>query len=93
MVLAADLSARLGRLDAAIVPRLQRLCRRAGLPVAAPPLSVLPVERWLALMRVDKKAEAGEIRFVLLDGPGRASVRAAPDALVAEVIAAHAAAG
>jgi 3-dehydroquinate synthase len=28
--------------------------------------------RYLELMRVDKKAEAGEIRFVLIDAPGRA---------------------
>jgi 3-dehydroquinate synthase len=35
---------------------------------------------------VDKKAEAGAIKFVLIDGPGRAVVRAAPDAVVAEVI-------
>ena len=93
MVLAADLSARLGRVDAGLVPRLQLLCRRAGLPVLAPTLSALPLERWLSLMRLDKKAEGGDIRFVLLDGPGRASVQAAPDALVAEVIRAHAAVG
>jgi 3-dehydroquinate synthase len=37
-------------------------------------------------MRVDKKAQAGEIRFVLIDGPGRAAVRPAPDALVRKVI-------
>ena len=37
-------------------------------------------------MRVDKKAEAGDIRFVLIDGPGKAEVRSAPDALVREVI-------
>ena len=90
MVLAADLSARLGLTDAALVPRLQRLCRLAGLPVQAPPL---PIARWLGLMRGDKKAEAGEIRFVLIDGLGRAVVRPAPDALVAEVIAAHTAPG
>ena len=41
---------------------------------------------YLAHMRVDKKAEAGEIKFVLIDGPARASVRGAPDALVREVI-------
>ena len=93
MVLAAELSARLGLVDAALVTRLQALCRRAGLPVQAPPLSQLPIERWMALMRVDKKAEGGEIRFVVIDGPGRAAMRPAPDALVAEVIAAHAAAG
>jgi 3-dehydroquinate synthase len=89
MVLAAELSARLGLVDAALVPRLQRLCQRAGLPVQAPPM---PIERWMALMRVDKKAEGGEIRFVVIDGPGRAAMRPAPDALVAEVIAAHTAA-
>jgi 3-dehydroquinate synthase len=37
-------------------------------------------------MRLDKKAEAGDIRFVLIDGPGQAAVRAAPDALAREVI-------
>jgi 3-dehydroquinate synthase len=86
MVMAADLSARLGLADAALVPRLQALCRRAGLPVQAP---ALPLARWMALMRGDKKSEAGEIRFVLIDGLGRAVVRPAPDALVAAVIAAH----
>jgi 3-dehydroquinate synthase len=90
MVLAAELSARLGLADAALVPRLQRLCQGAGLPVQAP---AMPVERWLSLMRVDKKAEAGEIRFVLIDGLGRALMRGAPDALVVEVIAAHSAGG
>jgi 3-dehydroquinate synthase len=37
-------------------------------------------------MRVDKKAEAGEIKFVVIDRPGSAAVRAAPDAMVREVI-------
>ena len=86
MVMAADLSARLGLADAALVPRLQRLCQRAGLPVLAP---ALPMARWMSLMRGDKKSEAGEIRFVLIDGLGRALMRPAPDALVASVIAAH----
>ena len=89
MVMAADLSARLGLVDAALVPRLQRLCRRAGLPVQVPPLSI---DRWMALMRGDKKTEAGEIRFVLIEGLGHAVVRPASDALVAAVIAAHTAA-
>ena len=87
--MAADLSARLGLVDAALVPRLQRLCRRAGLPVQVPPL---PIDRWMALMRGDKKTEAGEIRFVLIEGLGHAVVRPASDALVAAVIAAHTAA-
>jgi 3-dehydroquinate synthase len=37
-------------------------------------------------MRVDKKAEAGDIRFVLIDKPGSAVVRGAADALVREVL-------
>jgi 3-dehydroquinate synthase len=92
MVLAAELSARLGLVEPALVPRLAQLCRRAELPVLAPPLSVLPIARWMALMGIDKKAEGGEIRFVLIDGLGHATVRPAPAALVAEVIAAHSAA-
>jgi 3-dehydroquinate synthase len=86
MVLAARLSAELGLVDEAFVARLAALVARAGLPVTAP---ALPAEQWLALMRLDKKAEAGEIRFVVLEAPGRAGVRPAPDALVRRVIARH----
>ena len=88
MVLAAELSARLGLVDAGLVARLRALLQRAGLPVAAPRW---PLERWLALMRVDKKAEAGAIRFVVIDGLGRAAMRTAPDAMVGAAIDAHAA--
>ncbi len=88
LVMAARLSQRLGLVDAAFVERLRALVQRAGLPVVAPVLDVADnAGRYLALMRVDKKSEAGEIKFVLIDGPGRAVVRGAPDALVAEVIA------
>lgn len=88
LVMAARLSQRLGLVDEAFVTRLRALLQRAGLPVVAPVLDTADnAGRYLALMRVDKKAEAGEIKFVLIDGPGRATVRGAPDALVAEVIA------
>jgi 3-dehydroquinate synthase len=87
MVMAAALSARLGLVDGDFASRLQRLVERAGLPVRGPALGA---ERYLELMRVDKKAQGGEIRFVLIESPGRAVVRAAPDALVREVLAAHA---
>ena len=86
MVMAAQLSQRLGLVPAAFAARLQRLIERAGLPVRGPALGA---ERYLELMRVDKKAQGGEIRFVLIGAPGRAVVRAAPDALVREVLAAH----
>ena len=86
MVMAADLSVRLGLIEAAYAVRLRAIIERAGLPVVGPALGVA---RYLALMRLDKKSEAGEMRFVVIQAPGHAVVRAAPDALVAEVIQAH----
>lgn len=89
LVMAARLSQALGLVDRPFVERLTALVRRAGLPVLAPVLDAQDnTGRYLGLMRVDKKAEAGEIKFVLIDGPGLATVRGAPDALVAQVIAA-----
>jgi len=89
MVLASDLSARLGLMPPEFVERMRRLLVRAGLPVRAPRLGA---QRYLELMRVDKKNEGGEIRFVVIEGLGRAGMRGAPDALVAEVLEANAAA-
>ena len=89
MVLAADLSATLGLVPAAFAQRLQRLIERAGLPVVAPRM---PAQRWFDLMRVDKKAEAGSVRYVLIDRPGSAAVRAVDDATVQRVIERHTAA-
>ena len=87
MVMAAELSQRLGLVDAAFVQRLRVLIERAGLPVRGAVLDERDnAGRYLELMRVDKKSEAGEIRFVLIDGPGKAVMRSAPDALVREVI-------
>jgi 3-dehydroquinate synthase len=87
MVMAAQLSQRLGLIDTAFVERLKLLIKRAGLPVVAPVLSATDnAGRYLELMRVDKKAEAGEIRFIVIDGPGKAGLRTAPDALVRQVI-------
>lgn len=86
MVMAVDLSHRLGLVDAAYVDRLTRLIERAKLPVCGPALGG---DRYLELMRLDKKAEGGEIRFVVIDEPGRASVRPASDDVIRAVIAAH----
>lgn len=86
MVMAADLSVRLGLIERRYAERLTRLIERARLPVRGPDLGA---DRYLELMRVDKKAEGGEIRFVVIDAPGRASMRAAPDAVVRDVLAAH----
>jgi len=83
MVMAARLSQRLGGVDEAFVTRFTALVERAGLPVVGPALGA---ERYLELMRIDKKSEGGEIRFVLLERPGSAVMRAAPEALVREVL-------
>lgn len=86
MVMASELSARLGLMPPAFVDRMRRLVERAGLPVRGPALGA---ERYLELMSVDKKNEGGEIRFVVIEALGRAGVRPAPDTLVAQVIEAH----
>jgi len=86
MVMAADLSVELGLIPSSYAERLRALIRRAGLPVVGPRLGV---ERYLALMRLDKKSSAGEIRFVVLEGAGRARVQPAEDALVSQVIEAN----
>ena len=71
MVMAADLSQRLGLIDASASRRVRELIRRAGLPTVCPDLGA---DRYMDLMSVDKKAEAGKLRFVLLKGVGRAFV-------------------
>ncbi len=87
MVMAARLSAKVGLTDEAFVERLKRVIQAAGLPVVAPVLDASDnAARYLSLMRLDKKAEAGDIRFVLVDGKGRAYVRGASDAIVTRVI-------
>ena len=93
MVMAAELSCRLGQIDRQLVERLKALIRRAGLPVIGPILASKSenrpmdnAQRYLSLMRLDKKSESGKLKFVVIDGPGRATVMGAPDELVTEVI-------
>ena len=83
MVLAAALSARLGLVESTYADRLTRLIARAGLPVVAPRIAT---DRFIDLMRLDKKSESGAMRFVLLDGPGSAALHSVPAEIAAEVI-------
>jgi 3-dehydroquinate synthase len=83
MVMATELSCRLGLIDEAFAERLTNLVQAAGLPVRGPDLGA---DRYLELMRVDKKAEAGDIRFVVIESPGRAALRPAPEPVVREVL-------
>ena len=72
MVLAARLSATLGLATIAEAEALAALLQRFELPVAIP-VGLAP-EALLARMRLDKKAQASGLRFILWQGPGRAQV-------------------
>ena len=86
MVLAAELSTRIGLLERPDAERIARLIARAGLPTRPPALAR---SQWHELMSIDKKSAAGRVRFVLLEGMGRAKLQAGIDQrLVDEVIAA-----
>ena len=49
----------------------------------------LGADRYLELMQVDKKAEGGQIRFVVIGPLGTATMQPAPENVVREVIAAN----
>lgn len=71
MVLAADLSQRLGLLPTADARRLVALLARAGLPVEAPRIGA---DKAFDCMRIDKKVKSGRVRLVLLRDLGSAHV-------------------
>jgi 3-dehydroquinate synthase len=75
MVMAADLSYRLGLIDYVTRMRVKSLIEAAGLPTKAPPLGQA---RWLELMEVDKKNEGGAIKFILLKPLGAPSITTVP---------------
>jgi len=77
MVMAADLSCRLGLIEGAVRKRIEHAVAEAGLPVQGPRWAV---QRYIELMSVDKKAEQGTPKFVLLDALGSAVVKRAPQA-------------
>ncbi len=72
MVLAAQLSERLGMSGGADSARLLRLLTVLGLPTAIP--AGMAPEQLLALMRLDKKNTAGMLRLILWRGIGRAEI-------------------
>ncbi len=71
MLMAADLSHRLGMIDAATRERIAALLAAAGLPAETPRIGAA---RAFELMQMDKKVKAGVVRLVLLEGLGRAVV-------------------
>ena len=79
MVMAAELSHRLGYISVADKDRLQALVKAAGLPVQAPDLGI---SVWLDWMQVDKKNEDGQIKFILLNPMGNAVIESVPGHLL-----------
>ena len=72
MLLAARLSAHLGMAPAADVERIRALLSAFGLPTALP--TGLDPHLLLERMRLDKKANASGLRFVLWEAPGTARI-------------------
>ena len=73
IVMAADLSRRLGWLDVSSAQRIRTVLEKNfGMPVVPP--ADISVDQYLDLMSSDKKVEQGEIRFILLKDIGSAVV-------------------
>jgi len=70
MVMAADLSQRMGWISSTDVERIKKLLIAAGLPVSVP--DEMTADQFMSLMSVDKKVQDGHIRLVLLRGIGQA---------------------
>ena len=85
MVMAADLSYRLGFIDEASRSRITAVVKAAGLPTKAPDLGQA---RWLELMEVDKKNEGGQIKFILLKPLGTSVIMPVPQDKLLETLAA-----
>ncbi len=83
-VLAAELSRRMKLISETDVNRIRKIFIQAGLPVTAP---TMPTEKYLQLMMLDKKVDAGKTRFIVLNRIGEAMMRAdIPPAMLTETI-------
>ncbi len=73
MVMASQLSSKMGMISAADVARIVALLQRAKLPIKPPKISAEEMLRW---MQSDKKNQAGKIHFILLLRLGAAYIEA-----------------
>lgn len=84
-MLAADLSRRMGWLNAEEIKRMEAIFHAANLPIKSPALGV---DKYLDLMGLDKKVENGKIRLVLQQGIGKSVITSDYDAsLLRETLA------
>lgn len=88
LAMAAHMSVAAGMLSAADLSRIERVLKTFGLRVTAAP--DVPGSEARAAMNLDKKVQAGRVRFILLRGIGRAFVTADwPQEALAETLAAR----
>ena len=84
-MMAAELSFRLGWLDADDLERIEDLFQRAGLPTVGPEMGTTT---YLELMQHDKKVQNGKMNLILLERIGRAvSTNSASAVHVSDAIA------
>ena len=89
MVMGAKLSCLLKKITQTDADRLTRIIHAMHLPTTAPKFGA---DRYIDLMQVDKKAEGGQIRYVLLEQIGKAYIATAPHEAVIETLLATGAA-
>ena len=84
MVWATDLSQRMSLCQPALLGRVKQLLQSLGLPIAL----TAPIDGIRDRLLLDKKAVAGQLRFIVVEGLGKVSMRDdVPAQLVEEVIA------
>lgn len=71
MVMAADLSQRIGWISAKDLARTKNIIQRANLPIVCPQI---PLDDFLAYMAHDKKVLNGQLRLVLMRAVGQAII-------------------
>jgi 3-dehydroquinate synthase len=87
MLIAADMSRRLGYLSQEDVDRVRRLLVRTGLKVESPPIGA---DQALDYMRIDKKVKSSRIRLILLQRIGAAFMTGDyTDDVLRQTLAAH----
>lgn len=84
MMAAAGIAERLGMIDSELVDRQRRVLESYDLPVRA---GGLVAEALISATKSDKKSKGGTIRWVLLEGAGKATTRRdVPDDIVLEAV-------
>ena len=84
MVQAAELSALVCNFPQEDIERVRNLVEKIGCPTVAPNLG--SKDKWFEIMKLDKKATAGNIKFVVLDEIGEARIQSAAEELVRLVL-------